>query len=176
MKRRLRPDELRLWRTVAASVHPFQGRSAPEPVEPAPPTPIKTARTPSPPPAQPSHPLHPAPLPRKPSAALHGIEPNRARRIVRGREEIGARLDLHGFDQDQARAALAGFLARAQADGHRAVLVITGQGRAGGGILRRRAPEWLAEAPLRAYVAGISVAHRRHGGDGAIYVALKRKG
>jgi DNA-nicking Smr family endonuclease len=118
----------------------------------------------------------PAPAPRRPSAALHGIEPNRERRIALGREAIGARLDLHGMDQDQARAALAAFVSRAYDEGCRAVLVITGRGRMGGGILRRRMPDWLTESPLRNMVAGVSRAHRRHGGEGAFYVALKRKG
>ncbi len=85
-----------------------------------------------------------------------------------------ARLDLHGMTQDQARLALGDFLRRAQADGYRAALVITGKGMAGEGVLRRRAPEWLAEPSLRPLVAGTSPAHRRHGGEGALYVALKR--
>jgi DNA-nicking Smr family endonuclease len=37
------------------------------------------------------------------------------------------------------------------------------------------APEWLAAPALANIVAGISEAHRRHGGEGALYVALKRK-
>ena len=112
--------------------------------------------------------------PRKVAAALHPIEPNRARRIVIGREAIGARLDLHGLDQDRAREVLERFIAQAQLQGCRAVLVITGQGRSGGGVLRRRAPEWLASPALRGIVAGVSLADRRHGGEGALYVALKR--
>lgn len=78
--------------------------------------------------------------------------------------------------QDRARAALEGFLARAWNEGYRAVLVITGKGVQGDGVLRRRAPEWLTAGSLAHIVAGISEAHRRHGGDGALYVALKRKG
>jgi DNA-nicking Smr family endonuclease len=41
--------------------------------------------------------------------------------------------------------------------------------------LRRRTPEWLASPGLRTVVAGVSEAHRRHGGEGALYVALKKK-
>ena len=67
------------------------------------------------------------------------------------------------------------FLARAWDEGYRAVLVITGKGFTGDGILRRAAPEWLAAPHLAHIVAGISEAHRRHGGEGALYVALKRK-
>jgi DNA-nicking Smr family endonuclease len=52
--------------------------------------------------------------------------------------------------------------------------VITGKGSSGDGVLRRRVPEWLSQPPLRQIVAGLSEAHRRHGGGGALYVALKR--
>lgn len=103
------------------------------------------------------------------------IEPNRQRRIVRERESLDRRLDLHGLDQDGAKAALFRFLRRAHDDGYRAVLVITGKGLSGDGVLRRRVPEWLAEAPLRGIVAGVSIADRRHGGEGALYVALRRR-
>jgi DNA-nicking Smr family endonuclease len=94
---------------------------------------------------------------------------------VRGRDEIAGRLDLHGFDQDRARQALHNFLLRAHDDGARAVLVITGKGRMGDGVLRRRAPEWLADPALRPIIAGLSQADRHHGGEGAFYIALKRK-
>ncbi|MDB5446322.1 MAG: hypothetical protein JWQ97_1639, partial [Phenylobacterium sp.] len=67
------------------------------------------------------------------------------------------------------------FLRRAWDEGYRAVLVITGKGVKGDGVLRRRAPEWLAAPHLTEIVAGISEAGRRHGGEGALYVALKRK-
>lgn len=85
-------------------------------------------------------------------------------------------MDLHGLDQDHARRALHDFLVRAHAQGLRAVLVITGKGAVGDGVLRRRAPEWLADPAVRSLVAGVSAAERRHGGDGALYVALKRRG
>ncbi|MEI7933077.1 MAG: Smr/MutS family protein, partial [Alphaproteobacteria bacterium] len=81
----------------------------------------------------------------------------------------------HGFDQDRAEAALRGFVFRAYDNGLRAILVITGRGVQGSGILRRRAPDWLAAADLRHIVAGFSESHQKHGGEGALYVALKRK-
>ncbi|HEX7800963.1 MAG TPA: Smr/MutS family protein, partial [Asticcacaulis sp.] len=58
----------------------------------------------------------------------------------------------------------------------RAVLVITGKGVAETGLLKRMAPEWLADPALSHIVAGLSPAHARHGGAGALYVALKRRG
>ena len=169
MKRPLKPEENRLWRAVASTVTPYAGRVLP-PEPPPPPRPVVHPRLQ----AQ-AEPHRQAAPPRKVPAVLHAIEPNRARRIVIGREAIGARLDLHGLDQDRARDALQGFIVQAQLQGCRAVLVITGQGRSGGGVLRRRAPEWLADPRLRGMVAGVSNADRRHGGEGALYVALKRR-
>lgn len=101
-------------------------------------------------------------------AALH-------RRLTRGRDAIAARIDLHGLTHDAARAALTAFVRRAVDNGWRAVLVITGKGVGGDGVLKRGVPAWLAAPPLRDHVAGVSEAHRRHGGEGALYVALKRK-
>lgn len=178
MKRPLRPEEHRLWSVVASTVRPLPGRApAPEPALPpeavapqasGPQAPPKSARPKGPPPSPPK----PAPPAWRPPEA---IEPNRRHRITRERDPIVARIDLHGMDYDQARAALESFLFRAWDEGHRAVLVITGKGARGDGVLRRAAPEWLAAPRLRPLVAGLSEAHRRHGGSGALYVALKRK-
>jgi DNA-nicking Smr family endonuclease len=176
MKRPLRPEETRLWAAVAATVRLAPGQ-APPAIEDAaaptrqrsPPTAVGAAKPPAP--ATGKAP----PKPHQPYAAPQTIEPRRKRRIVRGRDEIAGRLDLHGLDQDRARQALHDFLLRAHDDGARAVLVITGKGRMGDGVLRRRAPEWLAEPALRPIVAGLSQAERHHGGEGALYIALKRK-
>jgi len=81
---------------------------------------------------------------------------------------------LHGLNQDRARAVLEAFIFRSWTEGMRAVLVITGKGLRGDGVLRRMTPEWLADPRLRDVVAGISEAQRHHGGQGALYVALKR--
>jgi DNA-nicking Smr family endonuclease len=42
-------------------------------------------------------------------------------------------------------------------------------------VLRRAVPAWLATGPFRALVSGHSAAARNHGGDGALYVRLRRK-
>ncbi len=179
MRRPLWPDEARLWGVITATVRPGRGRAALPPA--APPT-AQAAPVAKPPPVFAGKPAPPLPAPqavpakrRAPPPAPAGIEPNRQRRIARLGNDLDARLDLHGLGQDAARAALQAFVLRAQADGYRAVLVITGKGSLGDGILRRRAPEWLSEPGVRHAVAGISEAHRHHGGAGALYVALKRK-
>jgi DNA-nicking Smr family endonuclease len=168
MKRPVRPEELRLWGVVAGTVHPLPGKATPK-IEAGPvdvgASAIKPIRPPAP----------AAPDLRRARAELGYIEPNRRHRIAQERDPIGARLDLHGLTHDRARATLEQFLRRAWDDGYRAVLVITGKGVTGDGILRRAAPEWLAAPHLAHIVAGISEAHRRHGGEGALYVALKRK-
>lgn len=184
MKRPLRPEEHRLWSVVAATVHPLPGRATPSapaaeqpPTEPGPALSVPKRKTkgavtgapaqaPAVPPKAGLAPAWPAP---------EHIEPNRRHRIIRERDPIAARLDLHGLDYDRARAAMEGFLRRAWDEGHRSVLIITGKGSRGAGVLRRAAPEWLAAGHLKPIVAGVSEAHRRHGGEGALYVALKRK-
>lgn len=166
-------EDERLWAVIAATVRPFPGRSAPKPptVSAKPPSPpAHSSRKAAPPAATASR---PPPRPRPPTAPK-GIEPNRLRLIDIGREPLTAVLDLHGLGQDAARSVLNAFVERHFAANHRAILVITGKGSMGDGVLRRRVPEWLAEPPLRARVAGISEAHRRKGGEGALYVALKR--
>ena len=180
MKRPLRPEELRLWSAVAATVHPKAGRSAPAPEEPSKPS-VPAAPAAPGPIGVPMRPFrigeHAAPA-RRPATRRdepEDIEPRRKHRIAKERDPIGARIDLHGMTQDRARAALQSFLRRSWDEGYRAVLVITGKGSRGDGVLRRQTPEWLAEPALREIVAGISEAHRRHGGEGALYVALKRK-
>ena len=80
-----------------------------------------------------------------------------------------------GFGRFEAEDQLRAFLSGAQSRGLRAVLVITGQGRIGGGVIRASIHEWLQSAALRPIVSGFAIAHRRHGGDGAIYVTLKRR-
>jgi len=173
MKRPLRAEELNLWARVAATVHPVPGRHAPPPpstaVEP-PAASVKAA--PRPPAPAPPAPVRPHIRRQAPPEA---IEPGRMRRLTRERDPMGPRLDLHGLDQDRARAVLTAFLHRAREDGWRAVLVITGKGSRGDGVLRRMAPEWLSAPGLRDLVSGVSEAHRRHGGQGALYVALKRR-
>ena len=177
MKPRLpRPDEVRLWAIVSATVRPGPGRKPVIPPADAAPEPETKAKASPKPFAPEAHKTAPRPKAKPAPAALGDIEPGRKRRLTRERDTLDMRLDLHGLDQDKARAVLIGFLTRAQAEGERAVLVITGKGYQGDGVLRRRTPEWLSDPALRGVVAGVSEAHKRHGGEGALYVALKRRG
>jgi DNA-nicking Smr family endonuclease len=177
MRRPLHPDELRLWAAVARTVRPAHGRVIPVVEEAAETKPASkkkaaAAAAKAPAPTKPAHePYWRAHLPPQPRL----IEPGRQRRISRERDPIEARIDLHGLGQFEAEDRLKAFLRRAHDGGLRAVLVITGKGMSGDGVIRRRAPDWLADPALRAVVAGVAQAHPRHGGEGALYVALKRK-
>ncbi|MPY68920.1 MAG: hypothetical protein GEU92_02415, partial [Alphaproteobacteria bacterium] len=97
-------------------------------------------------------------------------------RLRRGQLRPEARIDLHGMTQDTAHAALAGFVIRAQSEGRRCVLVVTGKGRVGtgGGVLRNAAPGWLNAPRLRPRVVAFAEAAPRDGGSGALYVLLRR--
>jgi DNA-nicking Smr family endonuclease len=181
-RRELSEEEHELWRSIARSLKPLRKRAArakddarvAKPDSASPPKTAKSTRTAkparsSPPPAKPPGPPPLAPLARR-----------EKQRLVRGRAAIDARIDLHGMTQAQAHAALARFMRRAQHDGARFVLVITGKGvRAGEhagerGVLRRQVPHWLRLAELRDIVLGFEEAHVTHGGEGALYVRLRR--
>jgi DNA-nicking Smr family endonuclease len=176
----MKRDGDHLWAIVTATVRPFPGRSlpprsggstaeggvgGPSALKKEPPT--SRARRPEPLPPYRTGAEKRPPTPRPPDP----IEPGRFHRLSRSR---AVTIDLHNLNQDRARAALTAFILRAHAEGERTVLVITGKGALGDGVLRRRTPEWLAEPPLRSLIAGLSEAHRRQGGEGALYVALKR--
>jgi DNA-nicking Smr family endonuclease len=99
--------------------------------------------------------------------------------LSRGRKDIDARIDLHGMTQSRAHRALLRFLQEACGDGLTFVLVITGKGRTTGaeserGVLRRQVPQWLGLPEFRTLVVGFDEAHIGHGGQGALYVRLRR--
>lgn len=100
-------------------------------------------------------------------------------RVARGARAIDSRIDLHGMRQDEAFVALRAFLAGAAQRGHALVLVITGKGRSAApdrerGVLRAKVPQWLASAEFRAVVLGFEEAHIGHGGEGALYVRVRK--
>jgi DNA-nicking Smr family endonuclease len=96
------------------------------------------------------------------------------RRIRRGKVAVDAHLDLHGYTQVNARAALLRFLVHHRAQGARAVLVITGKGKMGEGVIRSRLREWLSDADVRVHVSSYAQSHQKHGGAGAFYLFLRR--
>ena len=174
--RRLSDDERALWRDVTRSVAPLRDDAAAsedEAVTPDPDTP--PVKKPLPAPVAAVQREKPAITPQP---ALAPLGQKFRRKLVRGTESIDARIDLHGMTQDQAHHALTRFLHRAQGDGAKIVLVITGKGLRGEGsergVLRRQVPLWLRLPEFRAVVVGFEDAHVGHGGEGAMYVRIRR--
>lgn len=104
-----------------------------------------------------------------------GIDRSSARRLKRGQLKIEDRLDLHGLSQERARKRLISFITSAVQKNFRHVLIITGKGREGQGVLRQQVPIWLKDAPLRKHINAISYAQPQDGGTGALYIRLKRQ-
>jgi len=202
-RRVLSPDEAALWRRIARNAKPLEKgpatpQAAPDIERAQPPRQAeKTARTSTAPTAQsgkPAQAQRAAPAPPSLDAAT-------ARRVRRGRMEVDGKIDLHGMRQAQAHAALERYVARARERGHRCILVITGKGLRTTqtqtqwgrdvswdtscdadwsveepGVLRRKLPLWLGMEPLRSAVFAMEEAHPRHGGSGAFYLFLRRRG
>jgi DNA-nicking Smr family endonuclease len=194
-RRRLSEDEHRLWSGVIRSIVPLKrkpsgprgheavlaiGESVPPPparrrAEPAParhPAAKSVAKPASKPISKPAN---------KPVLPVVGLDRRQKQRLARGTETIDGRIDLHGRTQSEAHTVLLGFLRRAQAEGARYVLVITGKGKPndagfsdGRGVLRRQVPLWLRLPEFRLLVLAVEDAHAAHGGEGALYVRLRR--
>ncbi|MDH6261506.1 Smr/MutS family protein [Bradyrhizobium sp. BR13661] len=175
-RRGLSEEDRELWELVARQVKPLRKHrrtkvhAAPQP-EPASAAVAKPTLSP--------RPLAQASVPRPSKPAMPPLAPLGKRertKLSRGRSEIDARLDLHGMTQMRAHRALTGFLHRAHHEGLTFVLVITGKGRSGGesGVLRRQVPEWLSLPEFRAFVVGFEEASIGHGGEGALYVRIRR--
>lgn len=120
------------------------------------------------------HPRPPAPK-RQPKPEPVIDRPT-TKKIAKGRIAIDASVDLHAMTQDQAHDRLYVFLADQRARGARHVLVVTGKGRSLGseGVLKRMVPVWLSSPRFSELVSGYASASRHHGGEGAIYVRLRR--
>jgi len=118
------------------------------------------------------------PIPAKPrtSTIVHPIEERTLKALGKGRQPIDARIDLHGMTQDRARFALLDFLQMAQQANHRIVLVITGKGDQGRGVLRNNVPRWLSLPAFSRLVNGYRESQTTHGGEGALYVRIRRSG
>ena len=169
-------DDALVWKRLADSVTAYEPAPSPVRAKPSPsprrgkqpakprPRPVTTAKTAA------------APTPIDLRAGEHaGLDRMTRRRLVQGQQPIEARLDLHGLTAAQAERKLSGFIANAEAGGCRCVLVITGKGANGNGVLRRLVPLWLKTPPLSSRVLAISTARQADGGEGALYVMLRRR-
>jgi DNA-nicking Smr family endonuclease len=177
-RRPLSEEERALWSGFVRSIKPLY--RSPKSAEPSVGDPVGEVA-----PAASRPPVHRAERPvEKKVPPLAPLGRRLRQRVARGREPIEARLDLHGFTQKEAHAALVRFLRSAQADGAKTALVVTGKGRGKGsdkgdapaerGVLRRQVPMWLSLPEFRSFVVGFEDAHTGHGGEGALYVRLRR--
>lgn len=105
------------------------------------------------------------------------VPPDLMRRLRRGLLPVDARIDLHGMSAAEARGQLELFLRTMRARGQRCVLVVHGKGvhsPRGIGVLRGEIAAWLSQSSMSAQVAGFATAHEDDGGEGAVYVLLRR--
>ncbi|MGA7675728.1 MAG: Smr/MutS family protein [Rhizomicrobium sp.] len=164
-RRRTTDEERELFRAV------LSGRALHQKPRPQP----KTART------KPADKKAPATL------APSGLDGSTGERLRRGMIAPDSKLDLHGLTENAAHRALSSFLQTAHRRGDRLVLVVTGKGArscegpfdlelAGRsrGVLKTMVPRWLGEPQFARLIADLRGAHRRHGGDGALYVYLRK--
>lgn len=178
---KIEDEDTALWEQVAGTASPLKQR------EPAPRSKGAVSPGPKVSPAAAHPPRRPAPPAPKPAHAARPVPLDRqtARQLAAGRIEVEAHLDLHGLRQRDAHAQLRRFLKSAQARGLRHVLVITGKGAPAEaptsfyeekerGVLRAAVPRWLAEPDFARLVVNVSPAPRRLGGDGALYVRLRK--
>lgn len=199
-RRHLDDEDAALWDHAAQSVEPLKkAKSRVHPADELKDKPGERPRAKAA--AAPVHPVHAKPVKpaqsepvravKKPAPEVTGIERKKLKRLRKGHIEIDGRIDLHGLRQDEAHGALRAFLHRAQGRGWRWVIVITGKGirqprdadeafdmsRARDrGVLKRNVPRWLEEPDLRPLIISYTTAAIEHGGEGALYVHLRKRG
>jgi DNA-nicking Smr family endonuclease len=113
----------------------------------------------------------PAPKPKHTPTGLDGAT---KKKLDKGEIAPAAKLDLHGMTEAAAHGTLMTFIVAAHRRGDRLVLIVTGKGESGRGVLKAMVPRWLEEAPMTKLIADKRWAHKRHGGDGALYVYLRK--
>ncbi len=175
--RRLSPEEQLLWNAVAGTVRPMRPQPKPQ---------LRVAAPmPASPKAKPLQKLTPAPPPAPPTpvrAPAVTLDSSWEKRIRGGTLTHDMAIDLHGHNLPAAHARLNQALAAMLTRGLRVLLVVTGKprksdGYAGSGqrgAIRAEIGHWLGHGLYADRIASVRVAHPRHGGDGALYVILRR--
>ena len=185
--RGLSPEEAALWAKVASTVEPLdpprhrEGDHAKHGGGDLPKALKQTARASKPAPTRQSPST--AAAQRPPPRPGEGLDSHWERRLSRNSTEPDFTLDLHGHTLDQAYRRLDRGLTQAKAMGARLVLVVTGKSRPVDaadrghrrGAIRAKILDWLAAGQHASDISAVKQAHRRHGGDGALYLVLKRR-
>ncbi|GHA48216.1 DNA mismatch repair protein MutS [Amylibacter ulvae] len=184
-------DDIAIWKQIADGVKPLSPRKViPKPIKTA-----KTLRSTTPITQSPIQPFHigdkvvetrkgSGPDFREaPAKTSPNMDKRNFQRLLKGKMEIEATLDLHGMTYDQAQKRITMFIRQSHVAGLRMILVITGKGRTHGvdefnrpkgGVLRQSLPDWLRSPALNHLVLQVTPAQQRHGGAGAWYVYLRR--
>ncbi len=186
--RGLSPEESALWNKVASTVKPLH-RTPPAKADADHAKPVGNPPSPVPQPKKlkqrhshvPLH--HPAPQPTAAPKPSPGLDSHWERRLSRAGMDPDFTLDLHGHTLEQAYRRLDSGITQAKAMGARLVLVITGKPRPvhaadraeRRGAIRAKILDWLAAGQHAGDIAAIRKAHRRHGGEGALYLVLRRQ-
>lgn len=183
-RRQVSPDERALWDSVARQAEPLDPKRMMEQVE--------LGEVQGPATAEHSVSIIPFSLGEKSNAAPVALAKGNSLRmdasafakLKRGKLKPERKIDLHGMTVSQAHPALIRFLLDAHSERRRLVLVITGKGdraeptgpfQVQRGVLRRQVPVWLTTPPLNGIILQFTPAHQRHGGDGALYIYLRRQ-
>ena len=194
--RKLNEEESALWKRVADTATPLDGRAkfAPTAHKKGPKKKKKQELSPAPTiqpfeigsrtsERTPTHNLAPT-LSSQMNSAPVAMDRKTFQKMKRGKTAPEAKIDLHGMTASAAHGALTSFILSSHAAGKRLVLVITGKGRVSNdsnpipariGVLRHQLPHWLSTPPLKSVVLQVAEAHQRHGGSGAFYVYLRRR-
>lgn len=166
----LSDSDLNEWRSETAQITPYEPRQTP------PDAPTAKPRVP------PNRRDEKMATMANANAPAHLLEVGRYRsidratatRIRRGKMPPDRMIDLHGLTVPQAYERLMQAVQHAHATGGRMMLVITGKGRDGQGVLRQKLPHWVNEPALRGLILAIQAARPQDGGEGAFYLLLKR--
>ena len=97
--------------------------------------------------------------------------------VVQGEIPPRKELDLHGLLKQEAHKTLKTFIVQSRRDGEQCVLIITGKGKhslSGQSVLKEAVPQWLSKSPMNTHLLAFCPAKPRDGGDGAIYVLLRK--
>ncbi len=165
-------EDAALFRDAMKGARPLPGhKEEDEPPTASPPAASRPrSRATPPPPAPTSKPAREL----RPGEAVD-VDRRTGERLRRGQLRPEARLDLHGMTADEAHAALADFLRASHSRGKRCVIVITGRGKLGSGVIRAETPHWLNAPTLRPLILAYAEAQPKDGGAGALYVLLRRE-
>ena len=103
-----------------------------------------------------------------------GIDGTSSKKLRAGKFNIEAKLDLHGMSQHNAFLNLQSFIKSSFSNQYRTILIITGKGKEGTGVLRNKLPQWLKSDFCSPYILAFGQAKEKDGGSGAFYIRLRR--